>query len=205
MSHRIEEEYIETLSMNGNNKIQVKNFIWSKEEWPSLKHDDFGDVEDDIPEISLNNRIRDNDDQQLYDNLCQVMVKASENWGFFKLVDHGVPTEIVENFTTRLHELFDLPMEQKLKGGKTSSLPLGYYASNPEYGQNLPWAEVLQLLQSPEMVVEFAKKVYGDQYHAFRYVHIHTTLTFYYLGCNIRFASPSSTMFVHGKTCFNYI
>lgn len=125
MSHRIEEEYIETLSMNGNNKIQVKNFIWSKEEWPSLKHDDFGDVEDDIPEISLNNRIRDNDDQQLYDNLCQVMVKASENWGFFKLVDHGVPTEIVENFTTRLHELFDLPMEQKAQRWQDFKFAIG--------------------------------------------------------------------------------
>ncbi|OIS99099.1 gibberellin 20 oxidase 1 [Nicotiana attenuata] len=61
------------------------------------------------------------------------MVKASEKWGFFKLVNHGVPKEIVENYTTRLHELFDLPMEQKLKGGKTSNLPLGYYASNPKY------------------------------------------------------------------------
>ncbi|KAF3644414.1 putative polycomb protein embryonic flower [Capsicum annuum] len=158
MAHGIEEEHVETLSMNGNNKMQVKNFIWSEEEWPTLKHDDFGDVEEDIPVISLNNLIRGNDDQQLYDNLCQGMVKASENWGFFKLVDHGVSSEIVENFTTRLHELFDLPMEQKVKGGKTSSLPLGYYALNPEYGQNLSWAEVLQLLQSQEMVVEFAKR-----------------------------------------------
>ncbi|KAJ8526727.1 hypothetical protein K7X08_029204 [Anisodus acutangulus] len=90
------------------------------------------------------------------------MVKASEKWEFFKLVDHGVPSEIVENFTSRLHELFDLPMEQKLKGGKTSSLPLGYYASNPEYEQNLPEAEILQLLQSPEMVVQFAKKAWTN-------------------------------------------
>lgn len=179
MEHAIEEEHVKTLSMNENNKMQVKNFIWSKEEWPTLKHDDFGDVEDDIPVISLNNRVRDNDDQQVYDNLCNVMVKASENWGFFKLVDHGVSSEIVENYITRLHELFDLPMEKKLKGGKTSSLPLGYYASNPEYGENLPWAEVLQLLQSPEMVVEFAKKVYGDQYHTFRYVYTYMSLLFF--------------------------
>lgn len=144
MAPGIEEEGVETLSMNGNNKMQVKNFIWSEEEWPTLKHDDFGDVDDDIPVISLNNGIWEN--QEFYENICQVLVKASEKWGFFKLVNHGVPNEIVENYTTRLHELFDFPMEQKLKGGKTSNLPLGYYASNPEYGQNLPWAEVLQLL-----------------------------------------------------------
>ncbi|XP_009597700.1 gibberellin 20 oxidase 1-like [Nicotiana tabacum] len=163
MAPRIEEEHVETLSMNGN-KMQVKDFIWSEEEWPALKHDDFGDVISDIPVISLNG-IWEN--QELYENVCQDMVKASEKWGFFKLVDHGVPSEIVENYTSRLHELFDLPMEQKLQGGRTSSLPLGYYASNPEYEQNLPWAEILQLLQSPEMVVQFAKKVYGDQYHPF--------------------------------------
>jgi len=56
------------------------------------------------------------------------MVKAREKWGFFKLMDHGVPSEVVENVTSRLHKLFDLPMEQILKGGKTSSLSLGYYA-----------------------------------------------------------------------------
>lgn len=78
-------------------------------------------------------------------------------------MDYGVPSEIVENFTSSLHELFDLPMEQKLKGGKTSSFPLGYYASNPDYEKNFPWAEILQLLQSPEIVVQFAKKVYDDQ------------------------------------------
>lgn len=167
MAPRIEEEHVETLSMNGN-KMQVKDFIWSEEEWPALKHDDFGDVISDIPVISLNG-IWEN--QELYENVCQDMVKASEKWGFFKLVDHGVPSEIVENYTSRLHELFDLPMEQKLQGGRTSSLPLGYYASNPEYEQNLPWAEILQLLQSPEMVVQFAKKVYGDQYHPFRYTY----------------------------------
>ncbi|PHT92810.1 hypothetical protein T459_00692 [Capsicum annuum] len=49
-------------------------------------------------------------------------------------------------------------MEQKLKGGKTLSLPLGYYASNPEYEKNLPWAEILQLLQSPEWLSNLRKK-----------------------------------------------
>ncbi|KAF3649338.1 hypothetical protein FXO38_17703 [Capsicum annuum] len=94
MAPGIEEEHVETLSMN-DNKMQVKNFIWSEEEWPALKHNDFGDVNNDIPVIGLNNCIWDNN-QELYENICQDMVKASENWGFFKLVDHGVPSEIVE-------------------------------------------------------------------------------------------------------------
>ncbi|RZC86648.1 hypothetical protein C5167_030000 [Papaver somniferum] len=38
-------------------------------------------------------------------------------------------------------------------------------ATTPDYGKNLPWAEIIQLLQSPQQVAGFATKVYGDQYH----------------------------------------
>lgn len=96
------------------------------------------------------------------------MVNASSNWGFFKLVDHGVDLEVIENVKLRWNELFDLPMEQKLKGARSASLPLGYRATNPDYGKNLPWAKILQLLQSPKHVVAFATKVFGDQHQPFR-------------------------------------
>lgn len=98
------------------------------------------------------------------------MVIASEKWGFFKLVDHGVDSQIIENFTTKLHEVFDLPMDQKLKGGRSANLPLGYFATNPDYGQNLPWAEIIQLLQSPQHATGFAMKILGDQHQPFRYI-----------------------------------
>ncbi|KAL7165007.1 hypothetical protein ACSBR2_040820 [Camellia fascicularis] len=96
------------------------------------------------------------------------MVAASNKWGFFKLVNHGVPSEIVENMKARLNEMFDLPMEEKLKGARSATMPLGYCATNPDYGKNLPWAEILQLLQSPQQVLGFAKKVLGDQHQPFR-------------------------------------
>ncbi|KAI7981398.1 Gibberellin 20 oxidase 3 [Camellia lanceoleosa] len=90
------------------------------------------------------------------------MVAASSKWGFFKLVDHGVPSEIVENMKARLNEMFDLPMEEKLKGARSATMPLGYCATNPDYGKNLPWAEILQLLQSPQQVLGFAKKAWTN-------------------------------------------
>ncbi|BBG99662.1 2-oxoglutarate and Fe(II)-dependent oxygenase superfamily protein, partial [Prunus dulcis] len=58
--------------------------------------------------------------------------------------------------------------DKKLKGVRSASLPLGYCATNPDYGKNLPWAEILQLLQSPQQVVGFATKVFGDQHQPFR-------------------------------------
>ncbi|KAL7160537.1 hypothetical protein ABFS83_01G102800 [Erythranthe nasuta] len=160
MEPQFEEHYVESLS-NKNQKLHVKNFIWSPNEWPSIKHDDFSD---DIPVISLGGvRQKSNKDDQVYDTMCQTMVEAAQKWGFFKLMDHGVAHEIINDISVCLNKLFDLPMEQKLKGARTQSLPLGYSASNLDYGHNLPWAEILQLLQSPQQVVEFSKRVYGDQ------------------------------------------
>lgn len=169
MALEIEEQHVESLSSMDHN-LCVKNFIWSKEEWPAINYDEFADG-DDIPIISLQVILDEKEKKkksQDYEILCQAMVNASSNWGFFKLVDHGVDLEVIENVKLRWNELFDLPMEQKLKGARSASLPLGYHATNPDYGKNLPWAEILQLLQSPKHVVAFATKVFGDQHQPFR-------------------------------------
>lgn len=166
MAPGIEEQPVEPLS-SLDQKLQVKNFIWCEKEWPTLNYNDFEDG-DDIPSISLREVLEAKKGQN-YEKICQSMVAASEKWGFFKLVDHGVDSEIIENMKRRLHEFFDLSMEQKLKGARSACLPLGYCATNPDYGENLPWAEIIQLLQSPQQAVGFAKKVLGDQHQPFRY------------------------------------
>lgn len=159
MATNIEEHYVESLT-SSDRKLQVKNFVWSEDEWPELKHDDFYDGED-IPVISLSRK----DDQE-----CRKMVAAAQKWGFFKLVDHGVGVEVINDINVCLNKFFDLSMEQKIKGAPTGTLPLGYSASNIDYRKNLPWAEILQLLQSPQQVYEFSGRVYGDHmHHDFRY------------------------------------
>ncbi|KAI3469015.1 hypothetical protein Pfo_025678 [Paulownia fortunei] len=162
MEPQIEEHYVGSLS-NTDQKLHVKNFVWSEDEWPTIKHDDFWDRED-IPVISLDGIWQKSDKDEVYNSVCQTMVAAAQKWGFFKLMDHGVAPEIVNDISVCLNKFFDLSMEQKLKGARTGSLPLGYSASNLDYGHNLPWVEIVQLLQSPEQVVEFSKRVSGDQH-----------------------------------------
>ncbi|XP_058086773.1 gibberellin 20 oxidase 3-like [Magnolia sinica] len=157
----VEQQRVDSLS-SMENRYHVKDFVWSKNEWPKINHDDFEEG-DDIPIISLLNIMKGGRSHE-YDKVCKEMVDASGKWGFFKLIDHGFPLNTIENMKESCHELFDLPMEEKMKGARSASLPLGYCASNPDYGHNLPWAEILQLLQSPEQVVAFSKKVYGDQH-----------------------------------------
>ncbi|KAH9300249.1 hypothetical protein KI387_011832, partial [Taxus chinensis] len=135
--------------------LGIEDFVWDVEEWPSVKHDDFSGG-GDLPVISLNA----GEDIEV---ISKKMVEASEEWGFFRLVNHGVSREVIERFEEQCMGLFDLPMTHKMKGCRSNSLPLGYSASNPDYVQNLPWAEILQLLQSPQQVLEFSRKIWGDQ------------------------------------------
>ena len=164
MAVEVEAQHVEPLS-TASTSLQVKDFVWSEDEWPKIKHDEFATGED-IPVISL---LKTKKNTREHEEECKKMVEASGNWGFFKLVDHGVPEDVIEAMKGRCSELFDLAMDQKLKGGRGEGLPLGYSASNPDYSRNLPWAEILQLLQSPQMVIDFAQKVFGDSHQPFRY------------------------------------
>ncbi|KAK1307229.1 Gibberellin 20 oxidase 1 [Acorus calamus] len=121
----LEAQHVETLSST-HNKLQVKDFIWSENEWPTVAHDDF-DSGDDIPIISLSNRSRNND--ECYEKACEDMVTTCERWGFVRVVDHGVAAETVENMKRRCSEMFDLPMEMKMKGARSTCMPLGYSAN----------------------------------------------------------------------------
>ncbi|CAM8883263.1 hypothetical protein QQ045_020441 [Rhodiola kirilowii] len=161
----IQDQQVDSLSSN-NQTLRIKDFLWSEDEWPEVPHDNYA-KDTDIPTISLEGVMERETAQESYDHACKKMVDASEKCGFFKLIDHGVDEEIVGNLTLRLNQLFDLPMERKVQGGRSESLPLGYSASNPNYGQNLPWAEILQLLQSPRQVLEFATKVFDEQHLEF--------------------------------------
>ncbi|KAL3817987.1 hypothetical protein ACJIZ3_003892 [Penstemon smallii] len=160
---QLEEQHVESLS-SGPQKLQLKHFVWSEDEWPAIKHNDFT-KEYDIPVISLSEILQKPEDDEVYKNVCQIMVAAAHKWGFFKLVDHGVASEIVDDIKICLNDFFNLSMEKKMNGSRNGSLPLGYSASNLDYERNLPWAEILQLLQSPQQVVEFWKRVYGDDHH----------------------------------------
>ncbi|KAG9452161.1 hypothetical protein H6P81_005065 [Aristolochia fimbriata] len=159
-TEEIEKQHVvDALSSTGT-ILRVKDFVWCAEEWPDLTHDAYAE---EIPVISLAAAVRYDDGE--YDRRCREMVEASIEWGFFKLVDHGVSSEIMENFKDRCEEFFDLCTEEKMKGARSGGLPLGYSASNIDYGLNLPWAEIVQLLHSPQQVVHFTKNVYGDQNH----------------------------------------
>lgn len=60
-----------------------------------------------IPIIDMSN----SDDPKVRDAICD----AAEKWGFFQIVNHGVPLSIIEDVKDATHSFFALPAEEKKK------------------------------------------------------------------------------------------
>ena len=91
-----------------------------------------------VPTIDL----EDSDEQ----NLVQLISKASQDWGLFQIVNHGIPTQVIQDLQKAGKDFFELPQEEKDVYGK----PPGY--EGPEgYSTNLgkhsdvvrPWVDHL--------------------------------------------------------------
>ncbi|GAB2267275.1 hypothetical protein Dimus_002261 [Dionaea muscipula] len=66
---------------------------------------------------------------------------ACSKWGFFQVINHGVPSESVDRLESLSREFFSLPLEEKKKVRRDEGNPMGYYES--EHTKNVrDWKEV---------------------------------------------------------------
>ncbi|XVF87168.1 hypothetical protein PTKIN_Ptkin18bG0097300 [Pterospermum kingtungense] len=79
-----------------------------------------------------------------------LIVKACEEFGFFKLVNHGVPMELIARLEAEALRFFSLPQTEKDKAGPPN--PFGY--GNKRIGPNgdVGWIEYLLLLNTNPQV-----------------------------------------------------
>ncbi|XP_020257817.1 probable 2-oxoglutarate-dependent dioxygenase At5g05600 [Asparagus officinalis] len=52
---------------------------------------------------------------------------ACRDWGFFQVVSHGVPLELLEGVQSMAKEFFSLPLEEKKRVQRDEENPVGYY------------------------------------------------------------------------------
>lgn len=80
------------------------------------------------------------------------IVKACEEFGFFKVINHGVPLEFITKLEREAIKFFDLP--QPVKDRVSPPNPFGY--GNKRIGLNgdMGWIEYLLLNTNPQQVHE---------------------------------------------------
>ncbi|KAG0468816.1 hypothetical protein HPP92_018144 [Vanilla planifolia] len=102
-----------------------------------------------IPVIDLSPLValtRDDDDRiecskEALAGLVAEVGAACKAWGFFQIVNHGVPPELLDRLLAVAREFFALPLEEKRRVRRGEENPLGYY--DTEHTKNVrDWKEV---------------------------------------------------------------
>uniref|UniRef100_M1BIZ5 Oxidoreductase n=1 Tax=Solanum tuberosum TaxID=4113 RepID=M1BIZ5_SOLTU len=98
-------------------------------------------TDDSIPIIDASNW----DDPKVADQICE----AAQNWGFFQVINHGVPIEALDDIKETSHRFFSLPTKEKKKHTKENSISsnVRYGTSfTPEAEKTLGWRDYLSLV-----------------------------------------------------------
>ncbi|VFQ79139.1 unnamed protein product [Cuscuta campestris] len=72
-----------------------------------------------------------------------LLVKACEEFGFFKVVNHGVPTELIAALESEATKFFSSPVSQKQKAGPPR--PFGYGSKKIGSNGDIGWVEYILL------------------------------------------------------------
>ncbi|TVU31731.1 hypothetical protein EJB05_23429, partial [Eragrostis curvula] len=104
------------------------------------------DISSAIPIIDLNRLL----DPESSEEECAKLGSACKQWGFFQLINHGVPDDVISNFRNDLTGFFKLPLEAK----KVYSMLPGNLEGYGQHfvvseNQKLDWADMFYLMLRP--------------------------------------------------------
>ncbi|KAI3414837.1 Fe2OG dioxygenase domain-containing protein [Psidium guajava] len=95
-----------------------------------------------------------------------LIIKACEEFGFFKVVNHEVPLEFISRLEEEAVKFFSLPLSDKEKAGPPD--PIGY--GNKKIGVNgdVGWVEYLLLTTNPSFNYHRLPSVFNESPERFR-------------------------------------
>ncbi|XP_031128227.1 protein DMR6-LIKE OXYGENASE 2-like [Ipomoea triloba] len=112
-------------------------FIQDVEHRPKLTNTE----SEGIPIIDLSILSSPEPDSDEFRRLVAEISDASEKWGFFQVINHGVPSETRQKIELAARQFFALPKEEKSKVRRDEVNPYGYY--DTEHTKNVrDWKEV---------------------------------------------------------------
>ncbi|KAB1216150.1 Gibberellin 2-beta-dioxygenase 1 [Morella rubra] len=77
-----------------------------------------------------------------------LIVKACEEFGFFKVINHGIPVDFITNLESKAIDFFSLPLSEKEKAAPPA--PLGYGNKNIGPNGDIGWVEYLLFTTNPD-------------------------------------------------------
>lgn len=120
----------------------------------------------DIPVIDLSGK---------KSQVAKLIVKACEEYGFFKVINHGVPHHIIKKMEDESFEFFDKPLPEKKRVG--SANPFGYGNKNIGHSGDTGELEYLLLQTSQNSIVNTPKFRYSHDsiYYCIYYTRFYKT------------------------------
>ncbi|MQL74218.1 hypothetical protein Taro_006568 [Colocasia esculenta] len=108
------------------------------------------DVSDQLPVIDMGVLLGDQDTPSARDEAAKLR-SACEEWGFFHLVNHGVPEEVIEQMKAAMEGFFSQSLEDKLASSAQAPDSLEGYgqAFVVSEEQKLDWGDMLFLFTQP--------------------------------------------------------
>jgi len=93
-----------------------------------------------------------------------LIVKSCEDFGFFKVINHGIPMEAISQLESEAFKFFSLPLTEKEKSGPAN--PFGYGNKSIGLNGDVGWVEYLLLNTNQEH--NFS--LHGKDIDKFRYL-----------------------------------
>ncbi|XP_020594676.1 gibberellin 2-beta-dioxygenase 6-like, partial [Phalaenopsis equestris] len=86
------------------------------------------------------------------DRVSKLIVRAFEEFGFFKLINHGVSEDIIQNVERESEGFFSLPASEKQKAGPPN--PIGYGSKKIGFNGDTGELEYLLFHTNPSSIYQ---------------------------------------------------
>ncbi|KAJ7541017.1 hypothetical protein O6H91_10G041500 [Diphasiastrum complanatum] len=140
--------------------VQLQDYACTEKQRPSVAHNYF-EPETDLPVIDLASLRSINGSER--DKSIKELVRAGKEWGFFRLVNHGLPLPLITGLENQMHKAFALPLEMKERAVSFPNAPWGYVCTARSASVHKPlWQEGITLPLDPHTRKEVVNKLWND-------------------------------------------
>lgn len=127
-----EQEEVPVIDLALLRQISAQSFL-------NTQHMDSNVVDEqaEVPVIDLASLLEPSEVRTRELGVVRQIGKACEEWGFFQVINHGIPAELMEEVLETSRIFFEYPAQEKMKvrtqarGGKQSAIPTGYNVYQP--------------------------------------------------------------------------